>query len=431
MNADFLIKNRIVADLLALARFITDSLRIGVTNVGAVTERIRDDDWPALLDHADAHSLTPLLCSVWSGTAPWSRLPAEIKGRLERSLRDNAARQGAVKNELIEIVSLLNNARVPHLVLKGYPLAERLYDHPSQRVIYDHDFLVPMDAAERGHRALIEAGFRPLPAKDEWIEKHLPSVWRNDGYQWDGYLFDPHYPRPVELHVRLWEQNWRGLRVRDLPDVWSDAVTRTVAGEPMRVLSDEDTLIHLAMHFAGHLIEREARLNQLLDLARLMASVEASTLSEGPRPKSKGADWDRILSKSASAKITRFLYASLYLAHEIFSAPRPPPAAWRDLERETPPAFRRWLAEHGATDVLTSNYRQQSKGKGYQLTFLAARSTVERLGIARFALLPPLGQLMAKYNLRHRWLAPLMYPRYVVERIRAYISWKQKTADGM
>jgi hypothetical protein len=398
-------------------KLLTDSLRLDSPS----GEPPPDLDWPALLDHADAHSLTPLLCRVWSGAEWWRRLPTEIKGRLEKALSDNEARQGRVRVELTEAASILDQARVPHIVLKGIPLAERLYSDLAERVIYDHDFLVPAEAAEWGHRALIAAGFQPLPAKDEWIEKHLPSVWRNNGYQWDGYLFDPHYPRPVELHVRLWEANWRGLNVRDLPDVWSDAVTRMVAGREMNLLSDEDTVIHLAMHFAGHLIEREARLNQLLDLARLVSTLSGvdvvDTQSKGAAEKAGKVNWDRILQKSQAANISRFIFASLCLAHEIFSAPLPPVDVWRTLRDETPLAFRRWLAEHGVEDVLSSSYRGKNKGKEYELTFLAARSIAERLGILRFAALPPLGQLMAKYNMPNRWLAALMLPRYYVERL--------------
>jgi len=258
-----------------------------------------------------------------------------------------------------------------------------------------------------GHQALRAAGFRPLPAKDEWIEKHLPSLWRNDGYHWDGYLYDPDYPRPVELHVRLWELGWRGLAVRDLPDVWARAVTRTVAGVPMQVLSDEDTLVHLAMHFSGHLVEREARLNQLLDLARFVAATSA-------------LDWATSLALAQAAGVSRFVYASLWFAHDVYGAPLPPAPHWQALAAQTPPALRRWLAADGVADVLTTDYRVRGKGQDYKLTFLAARTLGERLGIARFALLPPMGQLVAKYHLRHAWLGPLLYPRYFAGRAWAY-----------
>ncbi|MEK7328431.1 MAG: nucleotidyltransferase family protein, partial [Chloroflexota bacterium] len=117
-------------------------------------------DCPALLTHADAHSLTPLLFATWREADILDRVPVESRERMAKALRDNALRQANVRAELLEIDSILTGAGVPHLVLKGWPLAERLYADPSHRVIYDHDFLVSADKAEIGHQALLAAGFR-------------------------------------------------------------------------------------------------------------------------------------------------------------------------------------------------------------------------------------------------------------------------------
>lgn len=396
-------------NLLGAARLITSSLRLDATpaDIAARVAGARDVDWPVLVHHADGHTLTPLLYDAWRQAGALDFIPPDIRERMAKAFTDNAVRNAHIRNDLLAVHQILGSANVPHLVLKGWPLVERLYDDPAQRFMSDHDFLVPPDRAEAGHRALRAAGYRPLPAKDEWIEKHLPSLWRNDGYEWDGYLFDPDYPRPVELHVRLWERGWRGLDVRDLPDAWAGAQTRLVAGVPMQVLSDENTLVHLAMHFAGHLVEREARLNQLLDLARFVRQAA-------------GLDWEHSLANADSARVSRFVYASLHLAHEVFGSPLPPAALWARLAQETPPAFRAWLAEAGVADTLTADYRRREKGKEYRLTFLAADSIFEKMGIVRFAALPPAGQLAAKYRLRHRWLGPLLYPRHIVERLSAY-----------
>lgn len=386
------------------AQLIAQSLHL----TQPATQSEADIDWEQLLHHADGHSLTPLLYTTWRERGQLDSLPSTTQQHLAQSYADNARRNDYIRQELLEIHEILTKAGVPHLLLKGWSLIEDFYPDPATRVLYDHDFLVPAGLAQAGHQALQAAGFRPLPGKDQWVAKHLPALWRNNGYQWNGYLFDPLYPRPVELHVRLWEQGWRGLSVSQLPDPWADAVTETIAGATMQRLSNENMLIHLAMHFAGHLVEREARLNQLLDLARL-SQQWADKL-----------DWGRIISRVAQARVSRFVYASLFLAHGIFGAPLPPPTQWQQLSAATPPTFRAWLAEYGPTDVLTSDYRRREKGKDYQLTFLAAHSLREKLGILRFAALPPMEQLATKYNLRHRWLAPLYYPRYVAERVREY-----------
>ena len=396
--------------LLAEARLLTSALRLDAAPAAVAAEvaaAATQVDWRRLLRHADAHTLAPLLYTAWRDADALAAVPPEPRAALAKAYADNAVRNAAIRGELLDVHQILSQAVVPHIVLKGWPLVERLYTDPAQRFMSDQDFLVPASRAQAGHSALRAAGLRPLPKKDEWIEKHLPSLWRNDGYVWDGYLYDPLYPRPVELHLRLWELGWRGLGVRDLPDVWPLAVTREVAGQPMRVLGDADTLVHLTMHFAGHMVEREARLNQLLDLARFVAQSPA-------------LDWDQSLARAQHAGVGRFVYASLFLAADVFGMPLPPPAIWERLRAQTPAALAAWLETEGAADVLTSDYRQRAKGQDYRLTFLAARTARERLGIARFALVPPLGQLQAKYHVRQPWLGPLLYPRHFAERLRDY-----------
>jgi len=131
-------------------------------------------------------------------------------------------------------------------------------------------------------------------------------------------------------------------------------------------------------------------------------------------------DWDLILQNADAANVTRFVYASLFLAHKIFRSPLPPESVWKKIETQTPPAFSNWLKENGEYDVLTSNYRQRHKGKDYRLTFLAARTFAERLGIIRFALVPPAAQLMAKYKIASPAMIPFLYVRYAVERGMEY-----------
>jgi len=339
---------------------------------------------------------------------------------MAQAYRDNAQRNQYIRAELLDIHQILSEAQVPYLLLKGWGLVEQLYSDPAHRVLYDHDLLVSGnhaargdhamrgDHATRGYQALEAAGFSPLPGKDEWVEKHLRPLWRNDGYQWDGYLFDPHYPRPVELHASLWEQGWRGLHVDPLPQPWVNTRTEHVADIPMQQLSLENTVVHLAMHFAGHLIEREARLNQLLDLARFVDKYAADLT------------WPQIVTQAEQANVSRFVYASLYLATEIFGSPLPPEIVWQTFAKATPLKFKQWLHIHGPTDVLTADYRQVEQGKDYKLTFLAARSTVERLGIIGFAAFPPLAQLQAMYQVQSRWLAAVYYPRFVWDRVRRY-----------
>ncbi|MDH3674366.1 MAG: nucleotidyltransferase family protein [Anaerolineae bacterium] len=390
--------------LLRTAQVMAASLRVD----DPLFDMPADLDWSQLVHHADGHSLTPLLYATWRQAGLLAQLPAEVRRRMARAYEDNARRNLYIREELLEIHQMLAGVAVDQLVLKGWPLVEQLYPDPAQRVVYDHDFLVRADQAELAYRTLRNVGFSPLPAKDEWVEKHLRPLWRNDNYQWNGYLYDPFYPRPVELHLCLWEQGWRGLRVANLVDPWRNVQTCRIGQSEVQLLSAENTMIHLAMHFTGHLVERDARLNQLLDLARWLQHNGA------------GVEWSTVMQRAEQANIVRFLYAALYLARNIYGAPLPPAAVWQQLESGTPQAFKAWLADRGCVDVLTSDYRRPDKGKDYHLTFMAAHSAGERLGIVRFAMLPPPEQLMARYGFRRRWLGPVYNLRYLFDRIREY-----------
>ncbi len=391
-------------DLLTIAKIITNTLHLYHP-----TFHLHDNiDWPRLVYHADGHSLTPLLYDTWRQAGMLPQIPPDIQTQMAQAYQDNAERNQNIRAELLDIHQILHEAEVPYLLLKGWGLVKQLYADPAHRVLYDHDLLVSKDHAEKGYLALETAGFSPLSAKDEWVEKHLRPLWLNDGYQWDGYLFDPHYPRPVELHVSLWEDGWRGLRVAPLANPWANTRTESIADIPLQLLSLENSVVHLAMHFTGHLIEREARLNQLLDLARFVDKYTAQL------------DWQQVLAQAEQANISRFVYASLYLATEIFGSSLPPHAIWHTLAKATPSKFKQWLHSHGPTDILIGDYRRGEKGKDYQLTFLAAYSVSERLGIIGFAAFPPLAQLQAIYQVRSRGLAILYYPRFVWERVRLY-----------
>jgi hypothetical protein len=401
--------------LLNVAQLIAASLKLSATpaDIVAHINQAGGVDWSALLDHADGHSLTPLLYDVWRQAGALTHISPPVAWQMARAYADNTRRNGFIRQELLEIQQILTRAKVSALVLKGWPLAERLYPDPACRVLYDHDLLARPGQAGAGQAALVAAGYTPLPLPDGWIDKHLPPLWRNPGYVWDGYLFDPHYPRPVELHTMLWDSGWRGLRVNQMPHLWQHAQTRLVAGTPMQVLSDEDTLVHLTMHFAGHLVEGQTRLNQLLDIALF--------LQQAPL-----LDWERIWAQAARAGIRRFVYASLYLARQIFEAPLPPAHIWKRLESVVPAPFRDWLGQTGVNKVLCSDYRRPVKELEYRLTFLAANSWLERLGIFRFALLPPAEQLMVKYKVSRRIMAPFFYPRFWGERALEYRrSWQR------
>jgi hypothetical protein len=179
-----------------------------------------------------------------------------------------------------------------------------------------------------------------------------------------------------------------------------------VDGVAVRVLSAADTLVYLCVHLATHLVEREARVGQAVDIARFLR-LHADAL-----------DWDAALAAGRAARVSRFVYLALYATERLTGAPLPPPAVLDALRADTPERLREWVERDGATDLLAMDYRVTDLTRAYALTFAAARSWGERARVVRFALLPPMDTLRAEYGGRGPWL----YARHLQGRGRVYLA---------
>ena len=170
---------------------------------------------------------------------------------------------------------------IPVLVLKGLPLAQRLYGTPFARGSVDIDLLVPPDAVTAAERALIGAGwrrsmpdFRETPLRTRWYETLVRDVWL-DGP--GGRL---------ELHRRLLGNPF----VFDPPfaDLAGRGATVTLGGRAFPTLGDADQLLYLACHGLSHYW---ARLKWLCDLAALLGAMHDADIETAvARGRAEGLD---------------------------------------------------------------------------------------------------------------------------------------------
>src|SRR5581483_4017087 len=333
-------------------------------------------DWNDFLYLADGHGITPLLYCQWREFDLFQHVPDAPQQYMAQAYADNAARNNDARREFVELLERMKRVGVECIVLKGLPLLLELYSDPAQRVLYDFDLLVKNAAqARRGFDSLIADGFTIVPTHAA-VNKHLPSVWRLNGFVRRGYLFDVAQPRPVELHLTLWDHEWRGLDVRPLPDLWAHSIRVEVEGISVRVLSPEDTFIHVCEHLATHLIERGARLGQVIDVARMLQRRGAQL------------NWERILESADTARVTRFVYLAQCAVNVLTGAPLPPSEDVAVLRARTPTRLREWAEQHSANDLLALDFRQPDLSQAYKLTFASTQSWKENARVLRFAFLP-------------------------------------------
>jgi hypothetical protein len=227
------------------------------------------------------------------------RLPPDdpaLRTRYERIAAGARLRDARLREVLEEVLGVLATADVVPVALKGPMLADRIYPDPALRISSDLDLLVPEQAFDRSVTAVVSLGFRRAdPIVDAYQRRH------------EHHLQLGRDPGPaVELHFRPLSGFGAvvpaaELLARALPH-W------TRGGTPVLVLSPEDELITLAVHAAGHLMERTS---WLLDLVLF--------LERHPR-----LDWPVVGDRSVAFRCRRAL---AYALGEIRELGAPVPAA--------------------------------------------------------------------------------------------------------
>lgn len=156
--------------------------------------------------------------------------------------------------ELATATHVLGGASASPIVLKGLPLAVRLYGEAWVRPTSDMDLYVPVDDRRACHRALLAAGWthlEGLPPGESTYERHNGGV-----------------PVHLELHSSLFDDNI--LSHIDAPH--PDAALVDVDGTAVYALTGPLEPVFLAAHLAKH---ARAALLWWVDLAALWDSTPA------------------------------------------------------------------------------------------------------------------------------------------------------------
>lgn len=255
-------------------------------------------DWERLWAQGHLHEILPLLTTTLrrlQSRAP--SIPEAWMARAQRRLYATLMRNNALADEMTQLIGSLRDAGVEGLPIKGIVLAETLYGSLALRPAADIDVLVhPRDLtaartalAARGYTQSAEPSFTDLehPFHDPpyFLESRTGQIC-------------------LELHWGLWSERFFHLGADAL---WERAVAVRIHNTPMRILSPEDTLLHLAIHRS----RSPLRLRLVCDFAELLRRHGATL------------DWDAVLSRAGAAGARTAMFYSLALAQDLLGAPLP------------------------------------------------------------------------------------------------------------
>jgi len=209
----------------------------------------------------------------------------------------------------------LEQADIPHLILRGQALAEILYQPASSRPQTDIDILVPEDMGDAAGGALVRGGWQP-------VQSH-PLLFIRNGIPLDVHI------EPLGIdRIRAWAY-LTPLRARDF---FEHAEKGRLSGVNALQVQARVTLPYLCFHAMKHSFDR---LIWLWDIALLARRVEE-----------KG-QWTEVTEGIRAFHLERPVFYALSYAHRHMDAPAPrglledlrPSMDWR--ERQLFSAFMR------------------------------------------------------------------------------------------
>jgi hypothetical protein len=255
-------------------------------------------DWEALWQQGRLHEVLPLLATTMRRIAAQVAVPQPWLARAQRRLYATMIRNTTLADTLIEVLAAFGRAGVAVIPVKGVVLAETIYGGLGLRSLGDLDVLVRPADLPAARAALKELHFAQ-EADPGFENAHHP-------------FHDPPYYRPasggdicLELHRGLWAARFFRLEADAL---WARSRITRLHGAEARVLSPEDTLLHLAIHRSRSAL----RLRFVCDIAELL------------RRHGEAFDWDYVLAQARAAGARTTLFYALTLAQELSDAPIPP-----------------------------------------------------------------------------------------------------------
>ncbi len=233
-------------------------------------------------------------------------------------------RNAQLAGELEEVVTALQHAGVPVIVLKGGALAWTVYADPALRPMTDLDLLVRPEQMAQAGAALAAAGFALSgPAADP----PLPFRQRfGGGLDWQRDRHGRTTRLDVQHHL-VGVDFLRSAFPVDTDALWEAALPLPlgVLGTHALRLSPDDMLLHLCLHPALH----DGYAGPLLwytDMDLVIRACAADGQGHATSPASwTPASWTRFLERAARFRVRTVAAYGLLTARRLLGTPVPDP----------------------------------------------------------------------------------------------------------
>jgi len=250
-----------------------------------------DIDWDYLIQRSLEHKLTPLL--FWNlNSFCEDSVPEEVLFRLKGIFQENVRNNLLLLGELLKILKILKSIEIISIPYKGPSLAILAYDNLAFRMFDDLDIFVFKNDVSKVRDILISKGYLPEFDLNKIKEtKYIES-------QREMMFFNRNQNITVDIHWKFSAQLFSLPKVQN--NIGHNLICNKINNSEVMAISNEDTLLVLCLHNAGH---RWARLAWLCDINELINN--------------NNIRWSELLEKAEKLYLKRILFINLCLVRDL------------------------------------------------------------------------------------------------------------------
>jgi len=209
-------------------------------------------DWYNLVKLINAHGIIALSAYNLKESGLDKRIPRDAMAILENGYLKSIQRNTWLTERWKEVNTILSNAGIKHVLLKGMALEHTLYESRGLRQMNDNDVLIKRDEAIKAWELLQKNGYLPGISKSAIHRKimlntgkHLPGLYKN------GYT--------IEIHHDLFKNKLSN-------DPVDNAVEISIGNTKAWILPRDLQLKHLIDHYQRHASEGDCQLRLYSDI---------------------------------------------------------------------------------------------------------------------------------------------------------------------
>jgi hypothetical protein len=267
-------------DLSPENRLLVNCVQAGISETAANEMKEILDlpiQWEEFLKSAFWHGVAPLVFANLKDMPEARLVPPEVMEQLKEAYYATLARNVLLYSQLDKVLKSCKEERIEVLLLKGVALAKTVYTDIGMRPMGDIDIMVRREDLFKAEERLSALGYL-------FHGGNSPEWWR-ENYCHIGYL-QPDTSVMIELHWHITAKT-DVERIHNPDFVVSEALWgRAYHGEPfmdnVRVMSPEDALHHLCIHFLKHrfpydnngIFTSRGALRQISDIVYLLKQYE-------------------------------------------------------------------------------------------------------------------------------------------------------------